>query len=187
MVRICHASALLAILLGSAALLPARAGDAPAPRAWWAIQPLTRPTVPATPHATNTTNPIDAFIDAKLAEKKLVTAPEADPRTLIRRLYFDLIGLPPTPAEVRAFERDPAANAYEKVVEHLLASPHYGERWARHWLDVVRFAETHGFEMNQPRPNAWPYRDYVIRAFNEDKRYDRFILVPRAAHQKARC
>jgi len=95
---------------------------------------------------------------------------------LIRRLYFDLIGLPPTPEEVEAYEKDKSAFAYEKVVEHLLASPHYGERWARHWLDVVRFAETHGFEMNQPRPNAWLYRDYVIYAFNQDKPYDRFIL-----------
>ncbi len=130
----------------------------------------------AEPRSRGSKNPIDAFIRAKLAEKNLVPSPEADRRTLIRRLYLDAVGLPPTPEEVRAFERDKAPDAYEQLVEKLLASPHYGERWARHWLDVVRFAETSGFEVNTPRPGAWPYRDYVIRAFNEDKPYDRFIL-----------
>src|SRR6185295_3611678 len=96
-------------------------------------------------------------------------------RDLVRRLYFDVIGLPPTPEEALAFENDPARDAVEKLVDRLLASPRYGERWARHWLDVVRFAESHGFEMNQARPNAWPYRDYVIRAFNDDLPYNRFV------------
>jgi mono/diheme cytochrome c family protein len=140
----------------------------------WSFQPLKRPAVPDS-HASRITNPIDAFIRAKLAEKGVALSPEADRRTLIRRLSFDLIGLPPTPEEIDGFVSDPDPRAYEKLVERLLASPHYGERWARHWLDVVRFAESNGFEMNRARPNAWPYRDYVIRAFNEDKPYDQFV------------
>ena len=133
--------------------------------------------MPATaPSASSAVNPIDAFIAAKLAENGLTRSPEADRRTLVRRLHFDLLGLAPTPEEAAAFERDDSADAYAKLVERLLASPRYGERWARHWLDAVRFAETTGFEVNTPRPNAWPYRDYVIRAFNQDKPYDRFII-----------
>lgn len=115
---------------------------------------------------------IDHFIDAKLAEKGLHRSPPADPVTWLRRVTFDLTGLPPTPEEVAAFAKDPN---YERAVERLLASPRYGERWAQHWLDVVRYADTHGFEVNTERPNAWPYRDYVIRAFNNDTPYDRFI------------
>lgn len=120
-------------------------------------------------------NPIDNFVRAKLAEQKLTPAPLADRRTLIRRLYFDLHGLPPTPEEIVAFEADSDPRAYENLVDKLLASPRYGERWARHWLDVVHYGDTHGYDKDQPRPNAWPYRDYVIRAFNEDKPYARFI------------
>lgn len=135
----------------------------------WAFQPVHRPDAPAGPKA------IDALIDAKLKEKGLVRSAEADRRTLIRRLSFDLIGLPPTPEEIEAFVADQSPDAYEKLVERLLASPRYGERWARHWLDVVRFAESQGFEMNRPRERAWPYRDYVIAAFNDDKPYDQFI------------
>src|SRR5436309_123780 len=143
----------------------------------WSLKPVTRPKVPPVARTKwKPRNPIDNFIFAKLAQAKLAPSPEASRRTLIRRLYFDLIGLPPAPADVLAFERDTAANAYEKVVERLLSSPQYGERWARHWLDVVRFAETHGFEMNQPRTNACRYRDYVIHALNQDKPYDRFII-----------
>lgn len=143
----------------------------------WSLKPVTRPEVPHLAQTkTKPRNPIDNFIFNRLAENKLSPSPEASRRTLIRRLYFDLIGLPPNPAEVRAFERDRSVNAYEKVVERLLASPQYGERWARHWLDIVRFAETHGFEMNNPRPTAYLYRDYVIGAFNQDKPYDRFII-----------
>ena len=136
----------------------------------WAFKPVVRPTVPAGPR-----NPIDAFIQAKLAAAGLKRNPEADRRTLIRRLKFDLLGLPPTPEEVEAFEKDTAPDAYEKLVEKYLASPRFGERWARHWLDVVRFAESHGFEMNHERPSAWPYRDYVIKAFNDDKPFDQFV------------
>ena len=149
---------------------------AEAPGKHWSFQPITRPPLPVTLHASRFTNPIDAFITASLAKQHLSLSPPADRRTLIRRLYFDLIGLPPSPDEVRAFESDKSPDAYERLVDKLLASPRYGERWARHWLDVVRFAETTGFEVNTPRPNAWPYRDYVIRAFNEDKPYDQFIL-----------
>src|SRR5205807_2729142 len=121
-------------------------------------------------------NSLDRFILARLEKEGLSPSPEADRVTLIRRLSLDLLGLLPTPAEVDAFLADDRPDAYERLVDRLLASPHYGERWARHWLDVVRFAESHGFEMNQPRLNAWPYRDYVIRALNEDKPYDRFII-----------
>jgi hypothetical protein len=118
---------------------------------------------------------VDAFILAKLRSKGLSLAPEADRPTLLRRLKFDLVGLPPTSDEIDAFVNDPAPDAYERRVEQFLASPRYGERWARHWLDVVRFAESDGFETNTPRANAWPYRDYVIRAFNADLPYDRFV------------
>ena len=146
----------------------------------WAFQPLARPPVPAAPAQTARGNPVDAFISAALAGKGLALGPEADPRTLIRRIHFDLVGLPPTPEEIAAFEdacraAGGADGPYRELVDRLLASPHYGERWARHWLDVVRFAESHGFEMNRARPNAWPYRDWVIASFNEDKPYDSFL------------
>ena len=111
----------------------------------------------------------------QLADNGLQPSPEADRRTLIRRVTFDLIGLPPTPEEVDAFVADTAPDAYEQLVDRLLASPRYGERWARHWMDVVHFAETHGHDQDRPRPNAWPYRDYLIRSFNDDKPYARFV------------
>jgi hypothetical protein len=120
-------------------------------------------------------NAVDAFILARLQREGLRPAPEADRRTLIRRLYFDLTGLPPTPEEIAAFVASNEPLAYEKLVDRLLASPHYGERWGRHWLDVVRFAETEGFEYDRHRPGAWRYRDYVIRSFNDDKPYDQFV------------
>jgi hypothetical protein len=119
--------------------------------------------------------PIDAFILSVLQANKLSQSEQADSIHLIRRVTFDLIGLPPTPAEVEAFVRDKSPDAYEKVVDRLLASPHYGERWALKWLDVVRYAETNGFELDADRPHAWRYRDYVIDAFNRDKPYDQFI------------
>ncbi|MGZ0162314.1 MAG: DUF1553 domain-containing protein [Planctomycetales bacterium] len=118
---------------------------------------------------------IDRFVSEKLAEHGLKASPKADRRTLIRRLYFDMIGLPPSPEEVAEFIADEDPAVFERLVENLIGSPRYGERWAQHWLDVVRYADTHGFEVNTPRENAWPYRDYVIRAFNEDKPYDQFI------------
>ena len=143
---------------------------------WWSIKPLAKPTPPLVEdRAARIANPIDAFITAKLAEKGLSQSPEASRRVLIRRVYFDLIGLPPPSAEIDKFVSDDNPKAYEKLVDRLLASPQYGERWARHWLDVVHYGETHGYDKDQPRPNAWPYRDYVIRSLNEDKPYARFV------------
>jgi mono/diheme cytochrome c family protein len=136
----------------------------------WSFLPLKKPAVPGA-----SINPVDAFIRAKLSEHGLSPLPEADRRTLIRRVSYDLTGLPPTLDEVQAFCADSDPKAYEKLVDRLLASPRHGERWARHWLDVVHYGETHGYDKDQPRMNAWPYRDYVIRAFNSDKPYSRFV------------
>ena len=133
---------------------------------WWAYQPLSKPG-----HQS-----IDAYIESSLKEEGLTLNPEADRRTLIRRVTLVLTGLPPTPEEVEAFAGNTDPQAYEKLVDRLLASPRYGERWAQHWLDVIRWAETVGFETNNVRPNAWPYRDWVIAAFNNDKPYDRFVF-----------
>ncbi len=146
------------------------AGSRDSGKPHWSLTPLIRPTVPS-----GAANPIDAFVRAKLSEKKLAASPEADRRTLIRRLSYALSGLPPTPEEVDAFLADKDERAYEKLVERLLASPRYGEHWARHWLDVANYADTHGNDHDFARFNAWPYRDYVIRAFNEDKPYARFV------------
>jgi mono/diheme cytochrome c family protein len=145
---------------------------------WWSLQPIRRPEPPTiSPQSSSwTRNPIDAFIQATLDKNGLTPSPAADRRTLIRRVSFDLIGLPPTPEEVEDFERDDRPDAYERVVDRLLDSPHFGERWGRHWLDVVRFGESHGYETNMPRPNAWPYRDYVIHALNRDTPFPRFVL-----------
>ncbi len=153
---------------------------------WWSLRPLVRPDIPAitsnmirsknhTDVTAENVSPIDAFVIARLREKGLKQSPEADRRTLARRAYFDLIGLPPTPDEVEAFVADNDPKAYEELIDELLKSPHYGERWARHWLDVVHYGDTHGYDKDKPRPNAWPYRDYVIRAFNGDKPYSQFI------------
>ena len=151
---------------------------------WWSLKPLVRPEVPlikANPqetyvdhkrdNASASTSPIDSFVLAKLYEQGLKQSPEADRQTLIRRVSFDLIGLPPSPDDVDAFVADQSPNAYDVLVDRLLDSPHYGERWARHWLDVVHYGDTHGYDKDKPRPNAWPYRDYVIRALNEDRDY----------------
>ena len=137
----------------------------------WAFQPLRVVNPPETGR-----HPIDAFIERKLRENGLNLSPPADSRTLIRRLFFDLHGLPPSPERVAMFQQDPSSRSIASLIDELLASPRYGERWAQHWLDLVRYADTHGFEVNTERPNAWPYRDYVIRAFNEDRPYHRFIL-----------
>ncbi len=143
---------------------------------WWSLQPLVRPPVPAVAgEVGRPVHPVDAFIRATLAAQNLSPSPEADRHTLIRRLSFDLLGLPPSPAEIAAFAADRDPRAYERLVDRLLASPRYGERWARHWLDVVHYGETHGYDKDKPRPNAWPYRDYVIRSWNEDKPYARFV------------
>jgi mono/diheme cytochrome c family protein len=144
-------------------------------RNFWSFRPVTRPKVPEVKRADWVKNPLDAFILAKLEAAGLRPAPPVEKTSLLRRLSYDLIGLPPTPEEVDAFLADTSPDAYAKVVERLLASPHYGERWARHWLDLVRYAETNGYETDQVKPNVWRYRDYVIQSFNEDKPYDRFI------------
>ena len=145
----------------------------------WSFQPLVRPEVPE--HATG--HEIDAFIRAKLVEHHLTPSPRANRRTLIRRLSFDLLGLPPSPEEIAAFESDTNPLAWEKLVDRYLASPQFGERAARFWLDTVRFAESDGFETNQPRPTAWRYRDYVINAFNRDLPYDQFVKEQLAGDQ----
>lgn len=143
---------------------------------WWATQPLVKPNVRGQGSAV-----IDAFIQAELAKRKLKPSPEADRRTLLRRLTFDLWGLPPTREELADFSDDSDPQALEKVVDRLLASPRYGERMTRHWLDVVRFGESHGFGMDLPRFNAWPYRDYLLASFNSDKPYARFVQEQIAA------
>lgn len=144
-------------------------------RAHWAFQPVKRPAPPAVRNQAWVTNPIDAFILARLEAKGLSPNPPAARRELVRRVYYDLVGLPPTPKEMEGALSDESANWYEKVIERLLNSPQYGEKWGRHWLDLVRFAETNSYERDNPKPHAWRYRDYVIRAFNDDKPYDRFI------------
>ncbi len=168
-------SAVSAGLLLAASGTPGKDPFTPAQRKFWAFQPVQRTSPPAVKHHEWVANPIDAFVTSKLDAKDLQPAAQADRVTLIRRLSFDLIGIPPTPDEVDQFVADKSPNAYEKVVDRLLASPHYGERWARHWLDLARYAESEGFKSDETRPNAWRYRDYVIKSFNENKPYDRFV------------
>jgi hypothetical protein len=152
-------------------------------RTHWAFRPVAKPSVPAVRAVGWVRTPVDAFVLAGLEAKALAPAAPADRRTLIRRLTFDLIGLPPSPEEVQAFEADPSHDAYEKLVDHLLASPHYGERWGRHWLDVARYADTKGYVFTEERrfPYSYTYRDWVIRALNDDMPYDRFLLQQIAA------
>ncbi|MBN8249950.1 MAG: DUF1549 domain-containing protein, partial [Verrucomicrobia bacterium] len=141
----------------------------------WALQPLAAPPIPSPGPEAIVRNPLDAFIAASLDAAGIAAAPEARPRDLLRRLYHDLTGLPPGPGELAAFRSDAAPDAYERVVDRLLASPRHGEHWARHWMDVASYADTHGNDHDFARPNAWRYRDYVIRAFNEDRPYARFV------------
>jgi hypothetical protein len=149
----------------------------PADRDFWSFRPPQSAAVPQVKQSERVRNPIDAFVVQKLEENGLSLSPDADWLTLLRRATFDLTGLPPTPAEIEAFLADNSANAYENVIERLLASPRYGERWGRHWLDVAGYADCEGKrEQHLPRPHAWRYRDYVIRAFNADKPYDRFLI-----------
>ena len=140
----------------------------------WAFRTLKRPATPDWDDGWGR-NPIDGFVRQRQRNLTLSPAPEATRFTLIRRLYFNLVGLPPTPEEIAAFEQDEDPLAYEKLVQRLLASPQYGERWGRHWLDVVKYADTHGYDKDKLRRNAWPYRDYVIRSFNDDKPYGQFV------------
>lgn len=167
----------VSILLASEAVAPL-GSYRPMERRHWAFQKRAQPAVPAFSTPADQAwaqNPIDAFILAKLQKEGLHPAPQADRRTLVRRLYFDLTGLPPTPQEVDGFVADRSKDAYANLVDRLLASPHYGEKWGQHWLDIVRFGESDGFEYDTHRPDAWRYRDYVIRAFNNDKPFDRFV------------
>lgn len=145
-------------------------------RSYWALQPVARPELPEVRDNAWTRGAVDRFVLARLEEASLAPSGEADRATLLRRLSFDLAGLPPEPEDVAAFEADGSPDAYERQVDRLLASPRYGERWARHWLDLARYAETDGFKADVTRPNAWRYRDYVIAALNEDKPYDRFLM-----------
>jgi hypothetical protein len=157
------------LLLAAASLFvtPGWADDA-----HWSLQPLKSPPVPK---GESTANPIDAFVRTKLREQGLTASPGATRRTLIRRLTYNLHGLPPTPAEIAAFEADRSPLAYERLVDRLLASPRYGERWARHWMDIAHYAETHGHDQDAVREHAWPYRDYLVQSFNADKAYARFV------------
>jgi len=142
----------------------------------WAFQPVRLPALPKVKDAAWATNPIDRFTLAKMEAAGVKPSKPADKRTLVRRATYDLTGLPPTPEEVRAFVSDTAPDAYSRLIDRLLASKHYGEKWGRHWLDVVRYAETNGYERDGPKQNVWRYRDYVIGALNQDKPYDRFVL-----------
>ncbi len=142
---------------------------------WWSLQPLADVQPPDVKESKWPHNPIDQFVLRRLERAELSPAPEANRQALIRRLYFDLVGLPPTPEEVEAFASDADPQAYEELVDRLLDSPHFGERWARHWLDIVRYGESQGFERNKFRASAWKYRDFVVEAFNSDMPYDQFI------------
>jgi hypothetical protein len=172
-----RAGLLLSVLLATAAAAPAADEYVipPAKREHWAWQRPVRPPLPAVHDGGWLRNPIDAFVLARLEAAGLGPAPPAAREQLLRRVSLDLIGLPPTPAELDAFVNDRAPDAWEKVIDRLLASPHYGERWGRHWLDLARFAESNGYEFDEVRPDAYRYRDYVIAAFNGDTPYDRFV------------
>ena len=147
----------------------------PEQRNYWAFKlPLQAP-VPVVA-ATDLTNPIDRFLEKTRVERRLKAAPRAPRLTLVRRAYLDLLGLPPTPAQVAEFMADETPQAWERLIDRLLASPHYGERYGRHWLDVARYADSGGFEYDVHRPNAWRYRDYVIKSFNDDKPYNQFLV-----------
>ncbi len=184
---------LLLLLSGWAASFAAtnsptpRAG-APATRAsagHWSFQPLAPMAVPGPVPTAVGGNPIDAFLSKKLRESGVEPVPTAGKPDLLRRITYDLTGLPPTPAELRDYLRDPSANAFEKVADRLLASPAFGERWAQHWLDLAHYADSNGFEADADRPDAWRYRDWVIRAFNEDLPYDRFVSLQVAGNEVA--
>jgi hypothetical protein len=161
---------LAALLVVVFAAPGARADDEP----WWSLAPLEKVSVPTIRDAWVRT-PVDAFVLATLRDQEMGPSGETDRRTLIRRLTYDLHGLPPTPEEIDAFLADARGDAYEQLVDRLLASPRYGERWGRYWLDIVHYGESHGYDKDKPRPNAWPYRDWVIASLNADKPYDRFI------------
>ena len=182
---------LIATMLGCLAALTARLApaegsppadargrsEAPSPRTpHWAFVAPARPAVPVVKNKRWVRNPIDAFILAQLERKRIAPSPEADRFTLIRRLFLDLTGLPPTPQQARDFAADPGPDAYERLVDELLASPHFGERWGRHWLDLARYADSSGYQVDRPRPGAWLFRDWVIDSFNADQPFDQFTI-----------
>ena len=155
-----------------------RAGSgmiAPSDREWWAFQPLRKPDVPVDEDDRWSRNEIDRFVHARRVEQGMRPAPRADRATLVRRLYFDLLGLPPTPDEIDGFVNDESPDAWEKLIDRLLDDKRYGEHWARYWLDIVRFAESDGWNQDAFRANLWRYRDYVVNAFNDDKPYPEFV------------
>ncbi|MBI3863997.1 MAG: PSD1 domain-containing protein [Planctomycetia bacterium] len=143
---------------------------------WWAVQKIRDPELPEIRQSTRALHPIDRFVLAELEKSGLEPAPEASRPVLLRRAFFDLVGMPPTPQEAREFLDDKSSNSYERLLDRLLADPRYGERWGRHWLDVVRYADSGGSEYDREFSHLWRYRDYVIRSFNDDKTYDRFII-----------
>ncbi len=153
-----------------------RTNDARAGRDWWSLQSIKRPAIPQISGRVQPANKIDAFVLARLAKQGMTPAPTADKRTRIRRLYYDLIGLPPTREQIARFEKDESPTAWEDAIDRLLASDHYGERWGRYWLDLVRYADTSGYERDQEKPFAWKYRDWVVNALNSDMPYNRFIV-----------
>ena len=144
---------------------------------WWALQPLKKVAVPEVKGKSRVRNPIDQFVLARLEVQGLGFAGDADPRQLVRRLYFDFLGLPPAPEVVARFAADPSEAAYQQLLTRVLDSPHYGERWGRHWLDIARYGESDGFERNNPRKDIWHFRDWVIQAFNADMGYDQFVRM----------
>ncbi len=161
----------------------AGAASEEASKTHWAFQPIGLPAPPVVKNVDRVQSPIDRFVIAKLEEKELSLSPQVDRRTLLRRVTFDLVGIPPTPEDVAAFEADTSPNAYAKVIDRLLASPLYGQRWGRHWLDVARYADTKGYVFTEDinYPYAYTYRDYVVDAFNDDMPYDRFVQEQLAA------
>ena len=183
--------AFLVGLLGSSTVEASDPADAPEPkwtaeqRQHWAYLTPVRPPIPAVGMAAWVRNPIDAFIARTIEQNELNPAPEASKATLIRRLRFDLTGLPPTSEEIAAFEADPAPDAYERLVDRLLSTPQYGERWARPWLDLARYADSDGYKNDKARPNAWRYRDWVVNALNQDMPYDRFVALQLAGDEIA--
>ena len=172
------------ILLMAASSFGADRPIKPEDRAHWAFVRPRKAEIPAVKETGWTRNVVDAFVLAKLESEGLAHAPEADRPTLLRRLSFDLIGLPPTPEELHAFEADRSPDAYEWQVDRLLSSPRFGERQAQHWLDLARYADTDGFEFDEARPDAWRYRDWVVRAFNADMPYDRFVALQLAGDER---
>ena len=163
----------------------ATSGDAAAGSGWWAFQPLDKPEVPVIEGDQWSRNPIDRFVYHKLVARQMRPAPQADKVTLVRRIYFDLIGLPPSPAQIAEYVRDDSLDAWEHLIDHLLADERYGEHAARYWLDVVRYAESDGWNQDAYRPHIWRYRDYIVNSLNEDKPYALFVRQQLAGDEMA--